>query len=433
MKLKFLVIIPYIIFTVILLYTVKNPNRLELDSYVYERIAENFLENNILKDPQTEVMPTISVGYPLFLGLIYKIFGHNFLSVVFIQAFLGLLIIFLIFKIAQILFDTQIALTAAFLSSINLGLITYTQFLLTEILLVSILLSFFYFFLKYLNSKNIIDLFFASTFIGISLIIKPVAIFYISIPLTIFLFQKSLLQKVFIFFVPIILICSTLVFYNYKTYNSIVLTLAGHENIFRYFLPRVISADKKINLEQAQKIVDSNIATSSNKKYSELYSLLLEYILKKPFLCIKIWIFNVLKTCFGLHYTAFKVLLNNNIKGGSCAFFNMEGNYLNKAVNYIFYGCETKFLAIFALCEILLVFLQYLGLLFLFCAFYLQKKFLNIFLIASYIVYFALITGHDGFGRYRILFEPLLIICAAYLLCFAFNRLRQRKMYERFA
>ena len=58
-------------------------------------------------------------GYPFFLGIIYKVFGEGYSSVVLIQIFLSLLSTYVIYLIGTIIFNKKIGLFTALIFSLD--------------------------------------------------------------------------------------------------------------------------------------------------------------------------------------------------------------------------------------------------------------------------------------------------------------------------
>ncbi len=87
---------------------------LDLDSPGYDRIGFYFAQHNQLINPERGyVIPVQTLGYPLFLGLIYKILGHQYNWVIVIQVLLSLLAGLIVFTLANQLFGQQVALVSA--------------------------------------------------------------------------------------------------------------------------------------------------------------------------------------------------------------------------------------------------------------------------------------------------------------------------------
>ncbi len=92
-------------------------------------------------------------GYSIFLGFIYKIFGHNFYAAALIQSLLGALMVVVVYLITKGIFNKKIGLIAAILTAINQPLIMLAVVLTTEALYIPLLVFSIYFLIKF--SKNI--------------------------------------------------------------------------------------------------------------------------------------------------------------------------------------------------------------------------------------------------------------------------------------
>ncbi len=436
---KFFCVFIFCAISAILLFKVPDKNRLELDSQLYDRIAKNFAQNSDLSDPNNpQVMPVTAKGYPLFLGLNFKFFGINYKIIILLQILLSLLCFYLIYNICLLLFNTQVANISLFLSCINLGFIIHAQFILTEILLVTFLLLFLYFFSQFIVQKKFYSITLAGLFLGFSMLVKPVAIFFLPVPVMLIFFSnffdkvesrvvpqcpaelnakpgsaRRVYRGIAGFLLTFLLPVSGYILFNYKKYSTLSLNPAGYENIYRYYLPRVLSCKDNISLEMAEKSVDRFVTDSNNinsRFTPELKNLLLQTVLNSPAIACYIWFKNVIKTYFGLYTTELKVLLNNNLRGGTCSYFKMSGNIFEKITNYINFGTNSRSVKLIGFLEIFYLLLQYLLIFFVFYSLFKNKQFAVLLLFLGFIIYFALITGHDGFGRYRMVLEPVLII-----------------------
>ena len=113
----------------------------EIDSSEYDILALNFLETG--KFSNISQAPIHTIGYPLFLVLIYKFFGRSVWPVVFIQVLLSLLTMYFLFLIALRFFNRNVAYLSIFFFSFNVGFLIYSQFILADILFVFLLTFFF--------------------------------------------------------------------------------------------------------------------------------------------------------------------------------------------------------------------------------------------------------------------------------------------------
>ncbi len=140
--------------------------------------------------------------YPLFLALIYKIFGHNYLVVMILQSFIELLTIIIVYKMIFENFGKRRAILSLILFCFHPGIIIYTSRILTETLFTLFLSLAFYYLMKAHKSLSLKYSVFSGFIFGICVLTKPTPIgligfLFLSI---IFMNEKIKRAKVFIIF-----------------------------------------------------------------------------------------------------------------------------------------------------------------------------------------------------------------------------------------
>jgi hypothetical protein len=126
--------------------------------------------------------------YPLFVGLCYLIFGHNFLSVRLLQSLLSILSAVIIYHIAKRL-NKSCALISSAIYSLWPFSIFYCGYLLTETLFIFLFLSFFALFLSERKLS-------AGILFGLCLLTKPSLLLF---PLFLFFFRGRLSALSFLY------------------------------------------------------------------------------------------------------------------------------------------------------------------------------------------------------------------------------------------
>ena len=416
----------------------------DIDSKGYIYNAEKFYKFNkfVLKDDDKQA-PYFSLGYPVFIGVIYKIFGPKNNAVIWLQILLTLLTCFLIFSISSLIWGQNVGIIAFILSCLNVGFITFSNFILTESLLLLLLTSFLYFFILFLYKYNYKYLVLSGFILGISIWVKPAAIYFIFLVLILLacLRQASVipehdpgssqinkLKTIILFMLAFYLPVIAYAYFNKINYGQYTVTSIKDEAIYFYLLPKVLA----IQNNSSERIEQRNIAKliSGNKidpkSWDKVRNLFNKNLTQNYFLFIKIWCKNVLKTFLGLYSTNLKVLINKNLIGGELSFFKIKGNFLSRIINYIKSGTDLlsiKAIAVLeALWSLLRIFLIFAALIFLL----IKRKYKIFLFLFFYILYFAFITGHDGCARFRIMFEPVLIILAAQGLYMLYFRLKYK-------
>lgn len=153
------------------------------DGRDYQNLANNLIHHQTLAiTPNPPYLPTSfrTPIYPFWLSLIYFIF-KSYNAVIFIGAFVFALSSPIVYVIGREIFTEKIAMIAAFLSGLEPWALFQSGFLSAEqifmpLFLLSVYLSFYY-----LKSGAILPLCFSSLILGIAILTRPVALFFIII------------------------------------------------------------------------------------------------------------------------------------------------------------------------------------------------------------------------------------------------------------
>ena len=403
----------------------------DIDSKGYIYNAEKFYKHNsfFIKNVD-EQAPYFSLGYPLFIGLIYKVFKPNPNVVIWIQILLSLFTCFFIFNIAKIIWGSDVGLIAFILATINVGFITFSNFILTDSLLTFLLTTFIYFFILFLYKNNLLNLIFSAFVLGFSIFIKPAALYFVFFIILILMFLsktnklKNILLFVLFFYLPIF----SYAYFNKIKFGQFTVATLQRENLYFYLYPKVLAIKNKTNENVEQKNVSKLL--TGNKIDPKSWNLIKERFdldfKKNKSIFIKVWCKNVLKTFLGLYSTNLKVLIDSSINGKNLSFFKTTGTLFERIKKYIESGTNLFYVHIIAYYEsissLLRLFLIFLALLFIF----IRRNSRLFFFFSFYIFYFAFITGHDGCARFRMMFEPILIILAAQGIYMIYYRIKYK-------
>lgn len=429
----------FIVFCLLLNKNIPESNHKyqDIDSKAYLNNALNFYNSGSFKDPlNPAVTPYYSLGYAFFIGLIYKIFGVNNFFVILIQILLALLTAFLIYKMTRYWFGEKIAFIAFVLTCLNLGFITFSQFILTEILLAFFLTLFLERFSLFFVQKKFLTLFQSGFVLGLSIAIKPAAIYFVFLILLFLLFfiktfSKKILTIVCFavaFYLPV---CSYMLF-NKVQFGEFCVAPLANENLYFYLFPKVLvvknNTSYNVEVKNVASLLDGEKIYS--KSWEKIKKSFLQNFKSDPFIFIKIWLENVAKTFLGLFTTNLKVLLEPNLRGGDISFSKTSGNFLQRIWSYISGGTNSytiKSIGILeAIWSILRYFLIFVALIFLM----IRKRWAELLLFALYIFYFSMITGHDGCARFRMMFESVLIILTALGFAVIFFKKRESEFVK---
>ena len=416
-------LIVFVLFSWVLYWAVPDrEGHRELDSGEYERVAYNYRETGYLFHPDTPwVMPSHTIGYHWFLAMVYRVFGNNLIVLMFLQILLGLLCCWLVYLVAFKLFDSSVAVVALAGASCNLGFLVYSQLLMAEILMLTFLLGFLFMFVSFVQEQVLSKLFFAAFLLSISVIIKPVALYYV-FPMMVFIGWRTHGTLRIKMIACIVFACSFYMpllgymAYNHSMYGIFAVTTLVKENLYIYFLPRRIlpRLENALQVHYNKQIEACSSFQERMHVSGEIFNILLK---SRPHLFCFAWTESMVKVFFGLYSTQLKGMFNATIKGGSCSFFNMPGaNAFRRLYEYAVFGANNTLLKVIACIELVWLLLRYLLIVFAFFILLQTHEYFWTMFFSSYVGYFAFVAGHDGGGRYRMMFESILIVLAAFAL-----------------
>ena len=361
--------------------------------------------------------------YPLFVSLVLKI-SEKLYFLIFVQHLLGVLAILIIFKIGK-LFSLEIGLLSALFASINLNLITHSNFILTESIFVLVFLLFIFFYLKFLKNTQSNYLIASSVFLGLCSLIRPVVIHLpvIIIIFTLFLkinfFKKIRLSLLFLIFYLITV--SPWLSRNYYYHGFFSFSSQETPAIIGWYLPHIDQFEKEIDLQRARElrsddweekfetlpneIKENPFRLEKNVKYYA-YKEILEF---NKISVLQAWFWGSLKNIFSPFSADFAYLY----KIPHSSFYETSGeSFLKQTSNFLFKNSNV-FYSFFIISTLAatLVFRMFQLHGFFCMAKYYKTEFIFFLTI---ILYFLIINGPIGSAKYRIPFEPIFIIYLAF-------------------
>lgn len=432
----------YIIASLLLWMNIESiKGHYDVDSYGYDPIALYFAQTGLLTDPHNIVSPPVQpVGYHFFLGLLYLFFGHHVAAVVLVQLLLMIAVIMMLISIAMRLQGREVAMVVGLLAAINIGFLIYPQLILAETLLVFLLLLFVSYYINFLErSEESKALIFSGLLLGISMLVKPVALLFI-VPLLILTYiahdismikrMRNLLLLSVCFALPIISYMER----NYICYGTFSFAPMAQLNIYQCFLAKVISHVESI---EQQEVIETKLRFTAHQAFDdagwhqaqEYFSY---YISSYPHIFCYIWMINVIKTWLGLYITQLKSMIEPPDHLPLHSFFNQKGSLLDRFYSYIVGATSSTGVITLAWIEFFYTVMRLgcaaIGLFILFH----RRGILGWFFLSMMIV-FSIVTGIDGCCRYRITFEPILLLLAAmglvYLYKYCSKKIKER-VYE---
>lgn len=384
----------------------------DIDSKAYLERGTLFYNTNKFVTAHHPQQPYYALGYALFIGLAYKIFGQSLGVIILLQLLVALISCLLMMRMAQRLFGLRARCWVPVLFACNLGYLVFVQFVLTEIVLSFFLLLFFERLTAYFHRQQLPVLAQAGLALGCSMIIKPAAMYFVFVVCAMLALglvgacKLRLLRSVLFalcFYLPVIGYMT----YNYQAFGNFALCTLDKINLYYWFFPNVLAYEHGTTSDAERKQL---LAHQSDEVVGKLFW---QKVVHKPLLVGYVWLLNVMKTCAGLYATNLKVLVEPQVFGGAISYFKIPGGWCAKAWGYITAGATRPWVVAVTLFEVFYSLMRYIlcavALWFLFR----KKQWLALATIVIFIAYFALITGHDGCARFRMMFEFLLIVLAA--------------------
>lgn len=365
-----------------------------------------------------ESLPYYAMGYPFFLSLIYMVLGVSEMAVVWVQILLALLCGFLLFHITIRLFGQRVALIAFILYCSNLGVIIFAQFFLTEVLLTTFLLLFFVCFISYMQRFSWLSLCAAGLCIGLSIIVKSAALFFCFCLLPLIMVSNKSASwpgRGALSFLFIMSMSTPIIGYmahNKVVFGSFALGNMSEVNLYFWFFPNVLAQLHGTNSDYERNVLQEIQEGTSSFKWIDHY--FKTSLMHHPNIFLFVWMKNVTKTLLGLFTTNLRLLVDDRVHGGDVSFFKCKGHVWQKIRSYLDGGASCWWLFYIAAAEALWTLLRWLFVVIALGKLFLGRQFALVYFISSYIGYFSMITGHDGCARFRMMFEFVLIVMAAY-------------------
>ncbi|MFC1825313.1 ArnT family glycosyltransferase [Thermodesulfobacteriota bacterium] len=367
-------------------------------------------------------------GYPFFVAVIFWGFGGSIMAVSMVQIVLDSISCVLVYLLAEMV-QKGSGILSGILASLNIGMITYSLFILND----SIFLLFFILILiitvQFFRKPQWKNAFLLGAAIGIATMIRPVSL-YLPFFLTPLLFARFTvglrlpflmsLQKSVLMLIIFMFILAPWFARNYFHYGRFQLSAQSGEHLLQYIVPFTWQYSKGIPFIQGMKKANEAFDKKGElmgwnthnmnpfEKSDHQVKMAIGYLRQEPKTAIlKAWFFGIVKNLFSPAIIDLSSLLNIERPH----FFYTEGKTaLERAWNFVkgmkgwFGWAMIGSMIALALCRIL----QAWGLLWMMK----NKLWESLFLILI-IGYFLLISGPVGYAKYRLPFEPILIIFMA--------------------
>lgn len=200
------------------------------DRHAYNIFAYDLIERGDFYNPNTNAKSAyVTPGLPIYLAIIYKIFGYGFIPVLFFNAFLLTLSYYLLYLICLQIFDKKTAYASIILSVINIRMTYNLGSIETEFLFVFLLTLSMYVLILILKRgrENIIYYIILGIILGFDTLVRPVLLPYIGILLIILFLTKIKTRYISLTFIILSMIISIWLIRNYLIFGSILFSTSS--------------------------------------------------------------------------------------------------------------------------------------------------------------------------------------------------------------
>jgi hypothetical protein len=384
------------------------------DSIEYKMAAQNLLDHHTLYAGKLgkEINPALysrrPPGYPIFI-VISKIISNSDFLIIFLQFLLNLISLLIFIKILSL---KETGRTSAFLLMLIFIIYPaqriYTHFIMAEILLQTLLLSGLFFIIKFFRSKRLSDLFAYNIILAISVLVKPVMLYFWIVNLFFHLGLLKFFRRRIILLFPLIILavitvwslrnCLITDYYHFSSIKSF--------NLLYYNVNSFLS--NHYGVDYARKLIEEIDSVTQQMSLAERT----EYVEQRSYeILSKHWISYSVYHLRGMaffffdpgRFDLYQYWGMNNRKG----FFNYISQYGVAGIPLLLHEIPTNIL-------IMLFFIFILNMLLLFGSigyliFVPNERNLKLF-IGIIVGYFALLTGPLGASRFRLPIFPYLLL-----------------------
>lgn len=192
---RFLLLVFLISFSLGCLFAFSFDHPVVSDAVEYDMIGWNLARGNgfsSLASPPFNPTMNREPVYPVFLGILYKIFGHNYIPVYFFQVVIFSLTCILVYLLAREIFTEKVAKYSSVFTALCPTLANYPSYILTETIFIFLLCVLVYVLTKAIKSQKLAWFFASGAFLGIAALCKVmVSLFFIPVCLGVFLFKRD--------------------------------------------------------------------------------------------------------------------------------------------------------------------------------------------------------------------------------------------------
>ncbi len=397
---------------------------------MYVSLARGIVETGGFNHTDTPEKPSADrlPFYSSFLAAVFLLFGESLLVVVAVQILLDSMSCVFVYMFAEAV-AKGIGVWSGVLAALSVGMITYAHFILNDSLFVFFFLLLLLSGVRFLSDGDWKWSAITGLASGVIVFVRPVAI-YLPFFMGPLLFAYMLLKhnahwlawtvKIMLLWACFLLALSPWAFRNYSHYGRLQMSTQSGEHLLQYIVPFVwqysrgipfIEGMKKTSDEFHRRATEAGLEIEKANPFEVSdfqVSMAVDYLRSEPKSAIlKAWIFGAAKNLFSPAIVDFSYLLQVERPH----FFYTEGKTtLERAWNFV---AKTKGWFGWALiANLVLLFAARVVQLWGLIQMMRTKPWAALFLV-SIVGYFLLVSGPVGYAKYRLPFEPILIIFLA--------------------
>lgn len=412
----------FFILSGLLYYYAPTAGHYEVDSSAYDRVARIFLETGTIQDVGGKP-PIHTQGYHFVLAVMYWLCGVKLWPVILLQIILAFLSILLVTQAAFLWCGESVARIIYLLAVIDGAFLVYPQFMLAETVLLFLLSLFFERIASFYVTKNNGTLIGAGLVLGMSLIVKPTALFLpvclafcfgvlsFFIPLSVTWVHFLLLSIAM--YAPVVLY----IIRNGLVFGSYTFSFLMSSGLYWWFSATILAKLQAIPFEESlqyvQNLADTHYSQLQAGYWKPLQTFAFDLFLHNPVLVLSMWMQNIAKTFFGLFTVQLQLLFDPTVRGNVLPFFETQGSLITKCIAYCAWAFRSPLVGSWMLFEFLTNGLRWILVLWGVHALWSEKQYELLIFFFCIVGCFSVVTGFYGAGRYRITFEPILLIVAS--------------------
>jgi len=387
------------------------------DSADYHKLALSILNTRSFSSWN----PVRTPGYPIFISMIYFIFGIKPWVVSLIQVLLNIISLIMVYVGAKMIFNKQVAIISAVLFAIDPHTILHSIIPATETLFVLIFLVSILILIYGLRCKKIIFFLISGFLLGLATLVRPIAQFFpivvigliLSYPRIKFVFR---LKMIISFSLIFLLIIAPWLYRNYSEYNH--LSLCCIKGLMFLHIVSVTEAGKtgksvdQMYAEFRKKAEEQGANETNNPfdYYQILTRIEKNYIIANWKLYIPMHLKGMANMFLSLYTSQICWLLGLESNRLPWEVFQspsmlktVRGFFKSKSNHEIMIG---MFIGIFLLINYLAFFFGSISMI---C----EKRYMDLIIISSVIMYFTVLTGVAGLAQYKLPIIPFYNIVSA--------------------